>query len=86
MYSRDEDITEISYKFYNQEDESFYPTITICVDDPFKSKELGAYGVNKTNYKNFLRGQLLENRMLQINFESVIIDQYFLGEDIKDYI
>ena len=53
LYSHDEDLTEVSYKFYNQEDESIYPSITICVDDPFKSKELGAYGVNKTNYENF---------------------------------
>ena len=81
LYSQDEDLTEVSYKMYNQDEESIYPGITICVDAPFRGKELEAYGtgINKTTYEHFLRGRLWDDRMLSIEFNSITID-------IKDYL
>ena len=81
LYSQDEDLTEVSYQMYNQDEEGIYPGITICVATPFRSKELELYGagINKTTYENFLRGRLWDDRMLRVNFHSVTID-------IRDYL
>ena len=81
LYSEDEDLTEVSFKMYNQDEESIYPGITICIDKPFQASKLDKFGegINKTAYENFLRGRLWDDRMLQINFDSAIID-------IKDYL
>ena len=81
LYSEDEDLTEVSYKMYNQDEESIYPGITICVDKPFQSDKLLAHGdgINKTTYEKFLRGRLWDDRMLKINFDSITID-------IKEYL
>ena len=81
LYSEDEDLTEVSFKMYNQDEESIYPGITICIDKPFKTIKLEEFGegINKTTYENFLRGRLWDDRMLNIDFDSVTID-------IKDYL
>lgn len=81
LYSQDEDLTEVSYQMYNQDEEGIYPGITICVATPFRNKELEMYGarINKTTYGNFLRGRLWDDRMLRVNFDSVTMD-------IKDYL
>ena len=81
LYSENEDLTEVSFKMYNQDEESIYPGITICIDKPFQANKLEKFGegINKTTYENFLRGRLWDDRMQKINFDSVIID-------IKDYL
>ena len=32
LYSEDDDLTEVSFKMYNQDEESIYPGMTICID------------------------------------------------------
>ena len=81
LYSEDEDLTEVSFKMYNQDEESIYPGITLCVDKPFETYKLKKFGkgINKTAYKQFIQGRLWDERMLKINLDSVVID-------IKDYL
>ena len=81
LYFEDEDLTEISFKMYNQDEESIYPGITICIDKPFDNNKLEKFGEgsNKTMYTQFLQGRMWDDRMLKINFDSVVID-------IKDYL
>jgi len=81
LYSEDEDLTEVSFKMYNQDEESIYPGITICIDKPFEFNKLEKFGMgsNKTTYKHFLQGRLWDDRLLKINFDSVVMD-------IKDYL
>ena len=54
LYSEDEDLTEVSFKMYNQDEESIYPGITICIDKPFQASRLDKFGerINKTTYEN----------------------------------
>ena len=81
VYFKDEDVTEVTYKVYNEDEESIHPEITICVDSPWRHKQLNAYGkgINKTTYEGFLRGRLWDDRMLDVDFDKVTID-------IKDYL
>ena len=81
LYSEDEDLTEVAFKMYNQDEESIYPGITICIDKPFETYKLKKFGkgINKTAYKQFIQGRLWDERMLKINLDSVVID-------IKDYL
>ena len=66
---------------YNQDEESIYPGMTICIDKPFETYKLKSFGsgINKTTYKQFIQGRLRDERMLNINFDSVVID-------MKDYL
>ena len=75
LYLEDEDLTEVSYKMYNQDDESIYPGITICLRSPFQNKKLEAYGsgINRTTYEEFLRGHLWDERMLAIDYDNVTV-------------
>ena len=52
LYSEDEDLTEVSFKMYNQDEESIYPGITICIDKPFQASELEDFGkgINTCSY------------------------------------
>ena len=57
VYSKNDDVTEVSYKMYTQDTESIYPAITICTSDAFSSEKLKEYGegINETTYGNFLK-------------------------------
>ena len=87
LYSADEDLSEVSYKMYNEDEESAFPGITICIASPFESKKLEAYGmgIDKSTYQKFLRGQLWEEQMLKINFQNVTlnINDYLIEACIK---
>ena len=86
-YLKDEDVTEITYKLYNQDKESVYPEITICVDSPWRDDQLHAYGdgVNKTTYENYLRGRSITDHMIDIDFDKVtiVIQRISMSETFK---
>ena len=87
-YIKDEDVTEITYKLYNQDEESVYPEITICVDSPWRDDQLHAYGdgVNNTTYENYLRGRSFNKHMIDIDFDKISIDitEYLIDACLKN--
>ena len=49
-YLKDEDVTEITYKSYNQDKESVYPEITICLDSPWRDDQLRTYVISSLRF------------------------------------
>ena len=81
-FSLNEDSTLVNYKkFYDHEDD-IYPTISMCLENPFLKKELAKYGTNESLYLAFLRGDYYSKKMAVINYTRVTID---ISNFIKAY-
>ena len=78
-YYKNEDYSEISYKKYNEDSVSLYPSITLCVtQEPMTSTLLKeealkhhGEGVNSSSYLSFLIGHYWDERMVNISFDEV---------------
>ena len=81
QYILDEDLTEVSFKKYHEDDESIYPEISICLTDAYLDDQLKKNGkeINSNSYRKFLNGELWDDRMAKIDYYNVTLD-------IKDYI
>ena len=78
-YRLDEDLSVITYREFYEREDDVHPTISLCLRNPFLSERLAEYGVNKSSYSSFLKGNYFSTQMLGINYENVTID-------ISDYI
>lgn len=80
-FVKDEDLTEVSFKRFNEDEESIYPEITICMSDAYLGNKLNMFGedITETAYERFLKGQLWDDRMLDIDYNNVTLD-------IEDYL
>ena len=81
QYILDEDLTEVSFKKFHEDDESIYPEISVCLTDAYldnRLKQLGA-GINGRSYRKFLNGEHWDDRMAKIDYDNVTLD-------IKDYL
>jgi hypothetical protein len=74
-----EDLSVVQYKEFHQTSDDIFPTVSLCLGNPFLKVNLSEYGVNETSYREFLRGKVFTKEMLNINFSRVTID-------IVDYI
>lgn len=85
-YSLDEDLTRIDFKRFNEQKDDIYPSISVCLCNPYISKKLKKYGndITPSKYIKFLQGDMWQQEMLDIDYEDVTIDikDYFLGYDI----
>ena len=81
QFSRNEDLTVVQYKEFQGTKEDIFPTASFCLGDNLVllKEKLDQYDVNETSYLSFLKGNLFDNKMLNINFSYVTID-------ITDYI
>ena len=73
-YLADEDVSKSSHKkFHSSNPDTIYPSITLCVLNPFLEHQLEQYGkgINITSYSYFLRGIHWDERMLKIDYDSV---------------
>ena len=78
-FSLNEDSTVVTYrKFYERHDDTF-PTVSMCLENPFLEKRLAEYGVNESSYLAFLEGNEFSNAMMKVDFDHVTID-------VSDYI
>ena len=91
-FSKNEDICEILFKRFHQDDESMYPDLTFCVADQLDQKKLKKYNENFTTkgYRNFLKngGDPWDARYLNVDFfdvtmqlEDHLIDTCIRGAD-----
>ena len=78
----DEDLSVITYRRYHEKENDEYPTVSICLSDPFLRRPLEKHGVNESLYLKYLRGDYISEEMLKINYSNVTID---ISEHIKGY-
>ena len=82
-YNKNEDVIEVAYqKFDLREDNSPYPSISLCVMDAYRKSSLNKEGNQNTNltaYTDFLNGNLWFKEMLEVDYHSVTID-------VRDYL
>ena len=64
-YFLDENTTRVSYIKFNHGDAgNIYPSVTLCVLNPFLEKELKRYreDINITTYSKFLKGKIWDRQ------------------------
>ena len=86
-FRKDEDLTEVSFKRFHEDEESIYPEISICISDAYLEDRLKSIGdgINAITYEKFLEGELWDERMSVIDYNNVTknIKDYLLGTCIK---
>ena len=83
QYILDEDVSRIEFQQFNSEEDHIYPAITMCFPKPLLEDKLAPYGegINTSSYSSFLKGELWDERMANINYDDVSmnIEEYLLG-------
>ena len=76
VFVLDEDISLVSFKEFNDEDDGLYPSVTLCFAFPFLEEKLKNYGdhITGTLYQKFLKGEYWDEKMLLIDYDSVTIN------------
>ena len=74
MYALDEDMTIIHMEKFHTKPEYIYPSISLCASDIFDKTKLKKFGVNKTIYERFLRGEYFTEDIDNIPYEYVAYD------------
>ena len=80
-FNKNEDVCEVLFKTFHEDQESIYPEITFGVINRFNETALKAYNesCNEHNYRQFLQGgPQWDEKMVDINFEEVSMK-------LKDY-
>ena len=75
-YLEDDDVSKTHHKnFHYGNSDSIYPSITICITNPFLEDELRKYGndINISSYVNFLQGNYWNDRMLDVHYDNVTV-------------
>ena len=76
-YSKNEDVVEVSFKKYGEDEDSIYPDISLCFDHPFDEEKLKLFDdrLTKSLFTRFLSGKDFEgewpNKLLDIDYENV---------------
>ena len=80
QYSRDEDVSLISFKKYHEDEDSIYPAITLCFTDYLNGSAFKD-NVSEAEYKKFMKGLSWSHEMSKIDYDDVIIDinEYILA-------
>ena len=75
QYLENGDLCVIDFQKFNNDKERIYPSISICLNNPFIEKRLAQYGKDFTipNYRSFLKGEFWDSRMLDIDYDNVTV-------------
>ena len=84
-YFKDEDLSQVNFKAFDEFPQGQYPLISFCVWNPFIESRLKAYNITPESYIEILKGDKLYNGTDKIDFNSVTIDlaDFYLGNQIK---
>ena len=76
VFLQDKDVSVLEYKIYNSKPQYLYPSFSLYFRKPFIESKLQKYGkdINSTTYSAFLRGEHMDERMLNISYDEVTID------------
>ena len=74
IYLKDDNITEIRYKKFNDDTFSPYPSISFCTQltpNMVSENKLKKFGIeiNKSSYIDFLMGKFWDEKMLDLNYD-----------------
>ena len=82
-YVQDESTSLVEFQTYHTTERDIYPSISLCFwgEGIYKDKNLiQSYGLeNVSKYINFLQGDIWDNQMLKLDYDSVTID-------LKDHV
>ena len=73
-FVKNEDVCEISFKPFNEEIHSSYPSFTFFISNPFNESVLKKYGMNKSTYSSILLGDEFDDKVLTVDFDKVSFD------------
>ena len=93
MYIKNDDVSEIVYKEYNDDSQSPYPSLTLCFKlkinlTKFELMNNQGYQISGSSYLNFLMGRYWDEKMLNISYDEVtesLKDYLVLAKTFKDY-
>ena len=72
-YSKDEDLCLVSYKTFQKNDDSAFPVLSMCFQNPIiesKLREIGG-NINTSAYIKFLKGEIYDEQMVNIDYSNV---------------
>ena len=74
-YFLNENISLVEYRSFQEFGHSGYPSISMCILNPFLEEKLQKYdmGINITSYVMFLNGSLSDERLAEIDYDEVTI-------------
>ena len=89
-FSKNEDVVEVSFKKYGNDEDSIYPDVSLCFDHPFNEDKLKEFdnALTKSIYTIFLTGQDFfghwEEKALSVDYENVSLqlNEYLVGKAI----
>ena len=79
-FCKDDDIVEILFRNYGQDEECIYPDVTVCVESPYDPEKMKQHGRNTSTslYSTFLLGQdfvgYWDKDILNIDYDKVSLD------------
>ena len=90
-YYENKDITLVQSSKYHSSEDGIYPSISLCLLPPFLESEFEKYNddtINMTSYTNFLEGKIWNERMLDVDYDSVtvsfdknLLNAYYVTQD-----
>ena len=97
IYLEDKDVTNISYKIFNENEQDVYPSIGFCFSNIVIEENLKKYNItipNESNwsvhslrnyYKNVLVGSYSDQDILSIDYDEVTkkIEDYLLSYEVR---
>ena len=93
IYLKNDNITEIRYKKFNDDTLSPYPSISFCTQlrpNMVSENKLKKFGIetNKSSYNDFLLGNFWDQKMLDINYDEAttsVEDYIFYSRAFKSF-
>ena len=82
QFSLNKDLCLVDYRQFYEGKDDVFPTISLCLMNPFLNENLAEYGVNQSIYLDFLKGNYASTDMLSIAYENVTIE---LSHFIRGY-
>ena len=85
-YSQDLDLCLVDYRKYDDTTENMKPIVSLCFLEPLVESKMLQYGpeVNLSSYSEFLKGELWDERMLEIDLDNVTLklEDFLMGYTI----
>ena len=75
-YLANEDLTLVQVSKYHSNEDSMYPSHTICIINPFLDDRFDIFNddwINKFTYVKFLSGEFWDDSMLDIDYDNVTV-------------
>ena len=74
-YLENEDVSKTTFKKFHQDPENIYPSLTLCMKNPYLEKTLRYHGegVDIASYFSYLNGKVWSDRMQKIDYDNVTV-------------